>query len=222
MKLHLLKEIPTKVYVIVAIMIICLILTKVFWGDVLGLTNNILAESIGIFVTVIIVNIILAARWIPVRERIFIRIKHFLKQTVFRLKFGFDIFPAQESWTERTLKEEIGDIKNANLQDKLKKLSVGQLEHFRNLIDKIGRDLIKIQTKIGIKPIPKVWINLDEFEEILLNLELYFEQYLESKKNYPPEQKQTITDKVFAPLIIKEINKLIPNIEQLKEVVDSV
>ena len=222
MKLNLLKEIPKLVYIIVVIMIICLALIRVFWGDVEGLVNNILAESIGIFVAVIIVNIILAASWIPVKERIFIRTKHFLKQTVFRLKLGFDIFSAQESLTGRTLKEEIGDIKKNNLQDKLKNLSVFQLEHFRNLIDKIESDLIIIQTKISIKPIPRVWTILDQFEENLLNLKLYFEQYLESKKNYPPEQKQTITDKVFVPLIIEEINKLIPNIEQLKEVVDSV
>ena len=84
------------VYITVVIIIIGFSIVKVFWGDLLGLTNNILAEIFGISISVIIVNIILAIRWIPVRERIINRIKYFLDESVFRMKSGFDMFSEKE------------------------------------------------------------------------------------------------------------------------------
>lgn len=195
-----------------------MIFVKYLFGDLGGVTNNILSEVIGLVISIIIVRLIFANRWKSVQERVRKQLKIIIDTSIFRLRLGLDIFPEEENWGERNVIKEIEVIKNTDIKNRLIQLSVHQLNHLLNLIEKIESDLIKIQDKTAIRPIPELWIVLDTLETNLGSIKNYLSEYNHQKEL--ADGKQIVFDKIFPSLIVPEITESISSIINLKKIIE--
>lgn len=210
-------DIPFSAIVLILLILGLTLLVKIIFGDLAGVTNNILAELIGLVISIIIVGLILANRWTSVQERLRKRLNSFIDTSIFRFRLGLDIFPEEENWGETDIIKEVELLKNTDIRKRLIQLSVSQLDYLLNLIEKIGLDLLRVQDKATIRPSPELWIILDTLEDKVGLIKNYLSEYYRHKES--ANGKQIVSDRIFPGLITKEIDKSISLLAEAKEIV---
>lgn len=195
-------------------LLVLALLVKIIFGDLSEVTNNILAELIGLVISIIIVWLILANRWALVQERLRKRLNSFIDTSILRFNVGLEILPEEENWGETDIIKEIELLEKTDIREKLIKLSVSELDYLLNLIEKIGLDLLRFQDKITIRPSPQLWIILYTLEDKVDSIKFYLSEYYRHKKS---NSKQIASDKIFPGLIAMEINESISLLVEAKK-----
>lgn len=210
-------DIPFSVIILIFLVLVVTIIVKIIFNDLGGLTNNILSELIGLVISIIIVGLILSNKWKLVQERLRQRLNSFIDTSIFRIRLGFDIFLEEENWGGMDIIKEIELIRNTDIKKRLVNLSVPQLNHLVNLIEKIESDLVRAQDKTAIRPLPELWIILDNLEDNLGLIKNYLSEYYRHKES--AGGKSIVSDKIFPGLIADGIDKSILLLTQIKDIV---